>query len=67
MNLKEYAKSIECGLYSKRNTMDEALDYAYKIAQANEHPHAVITALWVVLNTVAQDLRQLDTEDTITV
>ena len=67
MDLKEYAESIECKLFSKHDTVEEALDYAYKIAQASENPSAVVTALWVVLNTVAQDLRQLDTEDTTAV
>jgi hypothetical protein len=63
MNVKEYAEYIECKIFSKRDTVQEALDYAQMIANATENPAAVMTAVGVVLNTISHDLRQLDTED----
>lgn len=38
-------------MFSERQTMDEALEYAYMVARASDEPNAVITAIHVVLNT----------------
>lgn len=39
------------GLFSERQTLDEALEYAYMVARASDEPNAVITAVHVCLNT----------------
>ena len=39
------------GLFSERDTLKEALEYAYMVARATDEPNAVITAVHVVLNT----------------
>lgn len=41
------------GLFAQRETLNEALEYAYKLAEATENSMAVLTAVHVVLNTVA--------------
>jgi hypothetical protein len=59
-NLKEYAQDLDMGIFSSRETLSEALDYAYAIAKATEDPAAVITAVHVVLNTVSRELKQIE-------
>jgi hypothetical protein len=59
MTVNEYADSIKHGLFSSRDSLDEALAYAYDIANASDNPPAVITAVQVVLNTIAKDLKAL--------
>ncbi len=61
-----FAKSLEVGLFATRETIEEAYEYAMTITNAlppQERP-AVITALHVVLNTVALELRRLAGDDT---
>ena len=50
MELKHYASN----LFAKRDTLDEALEYAHLIAQGSDNPAAVITAVYVVLNTAIE-------------
>ena len=47
-NPKEYRQ----GMYAHRETMDDALNYAYSIATASDNSAAVVTAVHVVLNTM---------------
>lgn len=60
MNVKEYAEHIECKIFSKRDTLAEAIEYAQRIAKGTENPVAVMTALGVVMNTVAHELKNLE-------
>jgi hypothetical protein len=53
------AASITVGLFAKRDSMQEAFDYAHKIANASDNPAAVMTALHVVLNTLAARINEL--------
>lgn len=57
--LQALASSITVGLFAKRDTLQEAFDYAHKIANASDNPMAVMTALHVVLNTVADRINEL--------
>ena len=54
---KELANKIRCNLFAKRDTLDEALEYAMLITKGN--PTAV-TALMVVLNTLADNIEVAD-------
>ena len=45
-------KQYRNGMYSERETMDEALNYAYGIAKSTGFPASVTTAVHVVLNTM---------------
>jgi hypothetical protein len=43
-------------LFASRDSIKEAITYAYDIAKASDNPAAITTALHVVLNTIAQHL-----------
>ena len=59
MTNRELAKAIKVGLFADRGTdIQAALDYAYNVAQATDNPAAVMTAVHVVLNTVANAMTQ---------
>jgi hypothetical protein len=52
--------TLSAGLYSPlfatRDSIKDAITYAYDIAKASDNPAAVTTALHVVLNTISQHL-----------
>ena len=54
---KELAKKIRNGLFGKRETLDEALEYALSTMQGNP---AAITGMMVVLNTLADKIEVAD-------
>ena len=49
----ELTKRIRCGLFAKRDSLDEAMSYAMSILKNDP---AGVTALMVVLNTLADDI-----------
>jgi hypothetical protein len=55
---KELARRIRCNLFAKRDTLDEALEYAMEVNKDNP---AAMTALMVVLNTLADNIEVADT------
>ena len=57
----ELAKKISCGLFADRDTLDEAFTDAFTILKGN---NAAMTALYIVLNTVAKEIVKLDSKDT---
>ena len=50
---QELTKKIRCNLFAKRDTLDEALEYAMAVNKGNP---AAMTALMVVLNTLADNI-----------
>jgi hypothetical protein len=58
---KELANKIRNRMFAERDTLDEALDYAFSIAKATDNPAAVMTAVMVVLNTLANQIEIADT------
>lgn len=56
----EFAKAIRNGMFGDRKTLQEAYDYALNIANASENPAAVITAVQVVVNTLANEIETLE-------
>ena len=56
------AESIRNRLFSDRKTFDEALEYAYSIARGTDNPAAVMTAVMVVVNTLANYIEQTESE-----
>ena len=54
---KELARKIRCNLFAKRDTLDEALEYAMEVNKGNP---AAMTALMVVLNTLADNIETAD-------
>jgi hypothetical protein len=56
LKIKSLAETLKCDLFATRKTIREAIDYALDIAKASENPPATITAVYVVLNTIANTL-----------
>ena len=54
----ELTKKIRCGLFAKRDTLDEAMAYAMSILKNDP---AGVTALMVVLNTLADAIEVAET------
>lgn len=52
----EELKSYRVGLFATRPTLGEALEYAIDLAQHTDAPQAVLTAVYVVLNTVIDEV-----------
>jgi hypothetical protein len=50
------AQGLYSPLFATRETIKDAITYAYDIAKGSNNPAAVTTALHVVLNTIAQHL-----------
>ena len=50
---KELTTRIRCGLFAKRETLDEAMEYAMEVLKTDP---AGMTALFVVLNTLADNI-----------
>jgi hypothetical protein len=59
---QRFAKSIRNNLFSDRKTLDEAMQYAYSIAKGTDNPAAVMTAVMVVVNTLANYIEQLESD-----
>lgn len=64
MHDRETAHSLALKLYvpiyAERTTIKEAYAYAREIAQASDNPAGVMTAIHVVLNTVAKEIEKLE-------
>ena len=59
--IQTLASGLYSPLFATRDSIKEAILYAYDIAKASENPAAVTTALHVVLNTIAQELERINT------
>ena len=57
--LHALALRLKCNLFHTRETITDAMDYANKVAQASDNPAAVLTAVHVVLNSVAEALIEI--------
>ena len=51
-----FAESLKASLFGEGATMQEALDYAYDVAKASGCSIHVVTAVHVLMNTVANEL-----------
>ena len=60
MTLNELARSISSPMMADRDNLSEAFEYAYQIAKGTDNPAAVITALFVVTNTIAKQLKEME-------
>jgi hypothetical protein len=58
--LSSLARSISSPMMADRDTLAEAFDYAIEIAKASDNPSAVMTAIFVVTNTIAKQLKEMD-------
>lgn len=53
MTNEQFARTLKVGLFAERDTVAEAMEYAYAVLKGNP---AGLTALHVVLNTVANQI-----------
>ena len=60
MTLNEIIKEIHTPLMADRKTIDEAFEYALMVAKASDNPMAVMTAVYVVTNSIAKQLKEMD-------
>lgn len=57
--VNDFLNGIKMPLFGERDSLQEALDYSYSIAQAtNSAPH-VMTAVHVVMNTISNEIKKL--------
>jgi hypothetical protein len=54
MTNEQLARSIRHGMFGSRQSYDEAMEYAYSVARATGETAAVMTAVQVVVNTIAE-------------
>ena len=59
----ELGKALYSGLFVARDNLHDAYEYASQIAQASENPAAVMTAVHVVVNTIAVELLKMGARD----
>jgi len=57
MTQDQLAARIRCNWFADRDSLEEAFEYAHAILK--DDPHGM-TALYVVLNTLAKEIRKLD-------
>ena len=62
MTPQALAESIRNRLFADRENFDDALDYAYSIARGTDNPAGVMTAVMVVVNTLANYIEQTEKE-----
>lgn len=60
MTLNELARSISSPMMADRETIDEAFEYALMVAKGSDNPMAVMTAIYVMTNTIAKQLKEID-------
>ena len=67
MTKDELIYKLRCNMFSDRMTIEEAYDYAWKVARASENQMAVMTAVQVLANTIANEVEKLGAGDGETV
>ena len=59
MTKQELATAISSNFFGECVTLQEAFDYAFAVAKASRDSTAVVTALMVVANTIAKEIKTL--------
>ena len=59
----ELGKALYSGLFAVQDNLYDAYEYASQIAQASDNPAAVMTAVQVVVNTIAVELLAMGKRD----
>ena len=58
MTKTELTKSLRNKIFADRPTIEEAYDYAWRVANATDNPGAVMVALQVLVNTIANEVER---------
>jgi hypothetical protein len=62
MTPKDLANSVRNRMYGERETYTQAIEYAVSISRGTDNPQAVLTAVMVVVNTLANYIEQTEVE-----
>jgi hypothetical protein len=60
---QQLGKDLYSGLFATRDNLHDAYEYAVKIAEASDNTAAVLTAIGVVVNTIAVQLMAMGDHD----
>ena len=60
MTLNEIINGIHSPIMADRETIEDAFEYAMMVAKASDNPMAVMTAVYVMTNTIAKQLKEMD-------
>ena len=60
MTKHELSVSIYLPMFAERDTVKEAYEYAMGIARSSDNPLAVITAIHVMMNTIAKEIEKAE-------
>ena len=60
MDKQTLAKGLYFPLFGKRETMQEAFDYFTLVAQNSDNPAAIMTAVHVLVNTIAKEIEAIN-------
>jgi len=60
MTKQELAHSIYSPLFAEYSDLKQAYDYASKIASASENPAAILTAIHVMMNSIALQIEKAE-------
>lgn len=63
MTKEELIQQLRCNMFSDRMTIEEAYDYAWKVAKGTDNQGAVMTAVQVVVNTIANEIEKMGVSD----
>jgi len=55
----ELAHSIYAPMFAERDSLREAFAYAQEVAKASDNPAAVLTAVYVLTNSIAKQLETI--------
>ena len=62
MTPKELANTVRNRMFGERETFNQAMEYAHMIAKGTDNPAAVMTAIMVVVNTLANYIERTEKE-----
>ena len=62
MTNEELARKIRCNWFADRDSLDEAFEYAHVVMKNDP---AAMTAMYVVLNTLAKEILKLEQKETV--
>jgi hypothetical protein len=62
MTNEELARKIRCNWFADRDSLDEAFEYAHMVMKGDP---AAMTAMYVILNTVAKEILKLEQKETV--
>lgn len=60
--MEKLANSITNEMFADRETLKEAFEYVADVAKGSDSPIAVWTAVMVVCNTIANEMRKVEGE-----